>query len=112
MPTGVDEPLAEPLVRHLQGVHAVKAGALRMFDPMLAAVAAERDGEGLPEVTDLLTRQLASRAGDAAMAEVARARPADDEEQAATISRNFTNVLALMLASRGLPTLRSPEEDA
>lgn len=190
MPTGVDERLREPLVRQLQGTHAVKAGALRMFDPMLVAVAAERDGDGLPEVTDLLARmhkvftahreetaeharqlaerlrelgaapargrvmamgagsaararlgaiggqnhganardafvfehleianlhlleQLATRAGDEATAEVARACCAADEEQAATICSNFTNVLTLMLASRGLPTLRPPEESA
>jgi ferritin-like metal-binding protein YciE len=185
-----DERLHAPLVRQLQSTHALKAGALRMFDPMLAAVAAERDGGRLPEVTDLLTRmhkafsmhreqtadhadrlaarlgslgagpargrvagmaagsaararlgaiggqnhganardafvfehleianlhlleQLAERAGDGETAQAARDCRADDEEQAATIERNFTNVLTLMLASRGLPTLRPPEDAA
>ena len=190
MTAGPDERLRDPLVRQLQSTHAVKAGALRMFVPMRAAVAEERDGGRLPEVTDLLTRmhkvftghrdetaqhatrlaerlralgahpsrgrvaavaagsaararlggiggqnhganardafvfehleianlhlleQLAVRAGDDPTAAVARGCRAEDEEQAATICRNFTNVLTLMLASSGLPTLRPPEEDA
>lgn len=159
-----------------------------MFDPMLAAVAAARDDEGMSEVADLLGRmhgvfsrhreetanhagklaarlaalgagpgrgrvaamsagaagrarlgaiggqnyganardafvfehveianlhllaQLARRAGDDETAEVADACRAEDENQAATINRNWTNVLSLTLASRGLPTLR-PEEN-
>jgi ferritin-like metal-binding protein YciE len=180
--------LSPQVVRHLQGAHALKAGALRMFDPMLAAVAAERDGSGLPDVTDLLARmhgvfsghrevtaqhasalsarlrelgapvargrvagmsagasararlgalggqnhganardafvfehleiatlhlleQIAERAGDATTARLARDCRAQDEDMAATINRNWTNVLSLTLASRGLPTLRPPEE--
>ena len=35
----------------------------------------------------------------------------EDEAMAATINRNWTNVLSLTLATRGLPT-RRPAEDA
>jgi ferritin-like metal-binding protein YciE len=177
--------LNEQVVRQLQAAHVLKAGALHMFDPMLAAVAAARDGEGMDEVTDLLGRmhgvfslhrevtaghaaklaallrgrgagpsrgrlaamsagamararlggenygasardafvfehleiatlhlleQLAERAQDPETAGLARACRAADEEMAATINRNWTNVLSLTLAARGLPTLRPPEE--
>lgn len=176
--------LADLVVRRLRDVHALKAGALRMFDPMLAAVARERDEGRLAEVTDLLGRmhgvfsghrersadhvarlqarltalggspsrrrvtgmsagatararlgaiggqnhganardafvfehleiaslqlleQLATRAGDHETAELARDLRAEDEEMAATINRNWTNVLSLMLASSGLPSAR------
>ena len=43
---------------------------------------------------------------------IARACRAEDEEMAATINRNWTNVLSLTLASRNLPTLRPPEADS
>ena len=181
--------LSGQVIRQLQAVHALKAGALRMFDPMLAAVAAERDGDAMAEVADLLGRmhgvfsahrdvtarhagslaerlaqlgsrpargklagmsagatararlgglrgqdyganardafvfehleipalhlleQVAERAQDALTAQLARACRADDEEMAATINRNWANVLSLTLASRGLPTLRPPEQE-
>lgn len=180
--------LREQLVQQLQTAHALKTGALRMFDPMLTAVAAERDGARMAEVTDLLGRmhgvfsahraqtadhagqlaarlaaldarpargrlagmsvgatararlgavggqnhganardafvfehleiatlhlleQLAERTGDAETARVASACRAEDEEQAATINRNWANVLSLTLASAGLPTLRPSAE--
>ena len=181
--------LGGQLVRQLQGAHAIKAGALRMFDPMLAAVAAERDGDEMGDVSDLLARmhgnfsehrevtanhagklaarlealgagpsrartttvsagaaaraglgklrgqnygaaardafvfehleiatlrlleELAERSGDSETAEIARRCRADDESMAATIDRNWNNVLTLTLASRGLPTLRPPEDE-
>ena len=86
------------VVRHLQAAHALKAGALRMFDPMLAAVAAERHGGAMAEVSDLLARMHGVFSGHR-----------EDEEMAATINRNWVNVLSLTLASRRLPTLRPPE---
>ncbi|MBA3328048.1 MAG: hypothetical protein H0T43_07085, partial [Solirubrobacterales bacterium] len=64
MPTAETPPpdaaaiLRARLIGHLQSTHALKAGALRMFDPMLAAVAAQRDDGALAEVNDLLTRML------------------------------------------------------
>jgi len=48
--------LGEKLIEQLRTVHALKRGALRMFDPMLAAVAAERDGGEMVEVSDLLAK--------------------------------------------------------
>ncbi len=48
--------LSKKLIDQLRTVHALKRGALRMFDPMLAAVAAERDGGEMDEVTDLLAK--------------------------------------------------------
>ncbi len=36
--------LGEKLIGRLRTLHALKRGAPRMFDPMLAAVAVERDG--------------------------------------------------------------------
>lgn len=42
------------VVEQLQTVHALKAGALRMFGPMLADVHKQRDEQALPEVEDLL----------------------------------------------------------
>jgi ferritin-like metal-binding protein YciE len=179
--------LTGELIRRLRALHALKAGALRMFDPMLAAVAAARDGEKLAEVSDLLGRmhrafgphreatanhvarlearitqlggrpararaqvlgtgawlrgragaarglnfggaateafvfehveiaqahlieQLAQRARDEQTAALAREIRADDEEMAALIGRNWTNVLSLSLAARGLPVMRPPE---
>lgn len=56
-----------------------------------------------------LLEQLALRLGDDATAELARRGRADDDEMAGLIRRNFANVLSLILASEGLPTLR-PEE--
>ena len=182
--------LREELVRRLQALHALKDGALRMFDPMLITVAKARDSEKLAEVSDLLGRmhgvfgdhreatadhagmlarrletlqakpskakaaavgagsmlraragavggmnfgaaardafvfehveiaqahlleQLAERVGDGETAVLSRQIREADEEQAATINRNWTNVLTLMLATRGLPTLRPPEDGA
>lgn len=46
--------LSEKLIEQLRSIHALKRGALRMF--MLAAVAAERDGDQMTEVSDLLAR--------------------------------------------------------
>ena len=187
--TNHDE-LRGALIGRLRTLHALKAGALRMFDPMLAAVSSARDDAKLAEVTDLLGRmhgvfgrhrettashvarleariaqlggrrararaqaigagaalrarvgaargldfgaaateafvfehleiaqshlieQLAMRAHDEQTAALAREIRADDEEMAATIGRNWTNVLSLSLATRGLPVLRPPEPDA
>lgn len=53
--------------------------------------------------------ELATRAGDERTAELARRCCADDDEMAALIRRNFPNVLTLVLACQGLPTLRPPE---
>ncbi len=175
-------------MRRLQALHALKDGALRMFDPMLTTVAKARDSDELAEVSDLLGKmhgvftrhreatadhagllaarlgalgakpsrakasavgagsavraragavggmnfgaaardafvfehleiaqahlleQLAERVGDAETAGLARQIREADEEQAATINRNWTNVLTLTLATRGLPTLRPPED--
>ena len=178
------------LVRRLRAIHALKAGALRMFDPMLDAVSSAREEQELAGVHDLLGRmhgvfdrhrhvtaghaaslasrldelgarpsrartagvtgaamlrghlgvvggmnfgaaardafvfehlevaqaqlveQLALRIGDEQTAHLARDLRAADEEMAATIGRNWTNVLTLSLATSGLPTLRPPEGDA
>jgi DNA-binding ferritin-like protein len=186
--TASDE-LRGELIGRLRTLHALKAGALRMFDPMLAAVSSARDDERLAEVSDLLGRmhgvfgshreataahvgrlaariiqlggrpararaqviaagaalrtragaarglnfgaaateafvfeqlevaqahlieQLAQRTQDERTAALAREIRADDEEMAATIGRNWTNVLSLSLATRGLPVLRPPEPD-
>ncbi len=165
-------------VARLRSIHAVKAGALAMFDSMLAEVAAQRDDQGTPaEVAELLGRmfrafsghrtetarhvqllearlidlgrapaarragsfawgarawaaagriggqnhganarnafvfehyeiaalklleQLAERGGDGSTLALVRDCLADDEEMAATIGRNWTNVLTLTLAS-------------
>ena len=53
-----------------------------------------------------LLEHLARRAGDTQTAELASECCADDDEMAALIRRNLPNVLSLMLASEGLPTLR------
>ncbi len=53
-----------------------------------------------------LLEHLAERIGDPETAELARECRAEDDEMAALIRRNFPNVLSLMLASEGLPTLR------
>lgn len=177
--------LGGQVVHQLQTAHALKAGALRMFDPMLTAVAEARDDGRLAEVHDLLARmhtvfgehreatsdhaaklgarlgdlgagpakgrltgisagakarallggknyganardafvfehleiatlhlleQVAERARDSATAALARDCRAADEDMAATINRNWTNVLSLTLISRRLPTLRPPED--
>jgi ferritin-like metal-binding protein YciE len=182
--------LRRELVRRMQVLHAIKAGALRMFDPMLANVAAAREDAKLAEVADLLGRmhgvfahhrgatadharrleaelttlgaqpsrgravamgagglirarvgalggmdfgaaardaftfehleiaqanlleQLAERIGESRSAEIVRGIRADDEEMAATIGRNWTNVLSLTLATRGLPVMRPPEPES
>ena len=57
-----------------------------------------------------LLEELAERIGDTETAQLARECRVDDDEMAATIRRNFANVLSLMLASDGLPTLRPAEE--
>lgn len=180
--------LSEKLIEQLRSIHALKRGALRMFDPMLAAVAAERDGDQMTEVSDLLARmhrvftahreqtaehvsnlesrlralgsrpargqvlgmsagaaararlgaiggqnhganardafvfehleiallalleQLAARCGDEATAKIARECKAQDEGMAVTIDGNWTNVLSLALASKGLPTARTDSQ--
>jgi ferritin-like metal-binding protein YciE len=176
------------ILKRLRTLHALKAGSLRMFDPMLQAVAAARDGGKLDEVADLLGRmhgafgahrvqtadhaerlaarlrelgaspsrgrvaavggggalrgriaavggldfgaaateafvfehveigqasvleQLATRGGDGATAALVVAIRGDDQEMAATIARNWTNVTSLLLATRGLPVARPPED--
>lgn len=51
------EDLRKPLIAQLQALHAMKAGALKMFDPMLASVAKARDSDlKMAEVADLLGR--------------------------------------------------------
>lgn len=166
------------LVESLRSVHALKAGALAMFDPMLRQVAAERDDAGTSEeVRELLGRmhgafsghrgetqrhvgllaerlrqlgadprearirgmsfgarawvrasglggtnhganarnafvfehlevaslnllaKLAERTGDDRSAAIAQECLADDREMAATIDRNWTNVLTLALSA-------------
>ena len=52
----VSSELSKKLMEQLRTVHALKRGALRMFDPMLAAVAAERNGGEMAEVSDLLAK--------------------------------------------------------
>lgn len=178
------------LVRRVRALHALKAGALRMFDPMLSAVASAHGADELSEVEDLLARmhgnfgshrevtadhvgrlasvlatfgsrparrtsaavgagaalrahtatiggmdfgamardafvfehleiaqahlieQLATRAGSDRVAAIAREIREADEAMAATINRNWTNVLSLALATRGLPVRRPAEEAA
>lgn len=56
-----------------------------------------------------LIEQLAQRLGDEVTADLAAGIRGQDEEMAATIGRNWTNVLSLALATKGLPTLRPPE---
>lgn len=48
--------LRRKLIDQLRTIHALKRGALRMFDPMFAAVASERAGDGMVEVSDLLAK--------------------------------------------------------
>lgn len=72
-----------------------------------------RDGfvfEHLEIASAELLALLAERAGDHETAELARSCRDDDDEMAAMVRRNFPNVLSLMLASQGLPTLRPQEE--
>lgn len=182
-----DDALRGEIVKRLRALHALKAGALRMFDPMLASVSKARDNQGLAEVEDLLGRmhgnfsrhrevtadhagklavrleelgaapsrakagavgagsaaraylgaiggmdfgasardafvfehleislahlleQLAARAGDEVTAPLARSIRAEDEDMAAVINRNWSNVLSLTLATSGLPVNRPPE---
>jgi ferritin-like metal-binding protein YciE len=65
--------------------------------------------EHLEIATWELLEQLAERLGDRATADLARTCRADDDEMAALVRRNFTNVLSLMLASEGLPPFRDGE---
>ena len=60
MTAETDAALHHELVRRLQALHALKTGALAMFDPMLAAVASARDDERLAEVSDLLGSLVAA----------------------------------------------------
>lgn len=55
---GVSRPaLASPTVDQLRAIHALKSGALAMFDPMLRVVARERDSsQTSAEVAELLGR--------------------------------------------------------
>jgi ferritin-like metal-binding protein YciE len=46
------------VVRQLQTIHTMKAAALKMFDPMLAAVEAERRNPDMAQVVDLLGNML------------------------------------------------------
>lgn len=46
------------VVKQLRAIHAMKAAALRMFDPMLAAVKAEQQNPDMAEVVDLLGNML------------------------------------------------------
>ena len=178
------DPLRGEIIRRLRALNALKAGALRVFDPMLTAVDGAREQPELAEVADLLKRmhgnfvshreqtadhtgqlavrieelgsrrargrvalvgigaavrarigtiggmdfgagardafvfehleiaqsqlieQLATRADDTRTAELVAGIRAGDEEMAAVIGRNWTNVLSLALATRGLPVLR------
>jgi ferritin-like metal-binding protein YciE len=60
----VIEELRPTVVAQLQALHALKAGALKMFDPMLAAVAKARDGDAkMSEVSDLLGRMQTAFGG-------------------------------------------------
>ncbi len=170
-------PVGAAVMSQLRSIHALKAGALAMFDPMLQNVASERDAKATPaNVAELLRRmhdvfsghreetathvdrlarridelggkpasprakgfglgaktwvsvsgiggqnhganarnafvfehleiatlrilgELADRAGDEATAALARDCVEQDEEMAATIGRNWTNVTTLMTA--------------
>jgi len=57
-----------------------------------------------------LLEHLAERVADSETAELARSCRGDDDDMAALIRQNFPNVLSLMLASEGLPTMREVEE--
>lgn len=46
------------MIEQLRTVHAMKAAALRMFDPMLRAVEAEQRNPDMAEVVDLLDNML------------------------------------------------------
>ena len=46
------------VVQQLQTVHALKSGALGMFDPMLTEVRKQKDAEALSEVQNLLEKML------------------------------------------------------
>ncbi|MDQ3608067.1 MAG: hypothetical protein M3459_04080, partial [Actinomycetota bacterium] len=61
MPT--TDPLRDELLERLRALHALKAGALRLFDPMLVSVAAARDERALSEVSDLLGRMHGAFSG-------------------------------------------------
>ena len=88
-----------------------RAGAIGGMDFGAAA----RDAfvfEHLEVAQASLLEHLASRSEDVPTLELARSIRAADEEMAATISRNWTNVLSLALATRGVPVHRPPEDDA
>lgn len=57
------EPLRDVIISRLQGLHALKSGALKMFDPMLASVSDARDDPALAEVEDLLGRMHGNFSG-------------------------------------------------
>ncbi len=46
------------VIGQLRGIHTLKGAALRIFDPMLAAVCAERDRPEMAQVRDLLGNML------------------------------------------------------
>lgn len=182
------EQLGDTVLDQMQTLHAIKSGALRMFESMTDAVRDEREKDTFADVQDLLEKMtkafgghedatraherrlrerldalgsgrsrpreiglgaaaevraalgraggqnyganardafvfehmeiatagllelLAERAGDEETAKLARECRSDDEEMAETIRGNFPNVLSLMLASEGLPTLRDDRE--
>ncbi len=180
--------LRTKVIEQLQALHALKTGALRMFDAILAEVKKDHAARTLPSVDDLLenmigafgghaeeTREherrlrsrlgalgaetskpreigmiaaaltraqlgrvgglnygfgardafvyehleiaslellerLARRTGDPETEELARCLREQDEAMAATIRRNFDNVLSLMLAGAGLDPQRGESE--
>jgi len=57
-----------------------------------------------------LLESMARRAGDTETADLARLCRTDDEEMASKVTRNWENVLSLMLASDGLDPMRPPEQ--
>jgi ferritin-like metal-binding protein YciE len=180
--------LRTKVVEQLQALHALKAGALRTFDAILADVKKDHAARTLPSVDDLLEKmigafgghaeetreherrlrsrlealgtatskpreigitaaalvraqlgrigglnygsgardafvyehleiaslelleRLAHRAGDTETEELARSVREEDEAMAATIRRNFENVLSLMLAGAGLDPQRGESD--
>ena len=55
--------LRDELLDRLRALHALKAAALRMFDPMLVAIDASREGDELHEVSDLLGKMHGAFSG-------------------------------------------------
>lgn len=56
-PPGVTEQQAL-VIKQLRAIHTMKGAALKMFDPMLAAVKAEQQNPAMGEVVDLLGNML------------------------------------------------------